>query len=342
MRFRFLLFCLPVLLAACSKTAIPVRLDFIGATGLISGNRTVGVSDTLITRAYAEGNDVSLTRMRITVKYEPTRYPFLYPVPLTSYEPNSTPNDDELVYADSVIVPNRTGIERGGAFVFNNRFNARTTSGTERWQYTAYDENKSSASRVLRLRVANRDSALVYHGYTARFRPIIRRNNRSLDSIQVRDAARVFLNLRTGLMLPKYSLINNEKSLQNNQLLVDLICVAKNNTTIILTAPAETNTANLRLNTNTWPVLNRRATQLRSTALNDVAFTNATTTQGFEQAFNNGLAYTSTLSTAPLAVGQVIAFRVVENGQNYTGLLLVSGITFGSSPRITCLVKVQK
>jgi hypothetical protein len=344
MRFRLLLFCLPVLLAACSKTAAPVRLDFIGATGLISGNRTAGVSDTLVTRAYAEGNDVNLRRMRVTVKYEPTRYPFLYPVPITSYEPNSTPNDDELVYADSVIVPDRTGVAKGGAFVFDNRFTARTTSGTERWQYTASDMNQSSASRVLRLRVANRDSALVYHGYTVRFRPVIRRNNRALDSIQVRDAARVFLNLRTGLVLPKYSLINNEKSpeLQNNQLLVDLICVAKNNTTIILTAPAETNTANLRLNTNTWDTPNRRATQLRSTALNDAAFTNATTTQAFEQAFNNGRSYTSPFSTAPLAVGQVIAFRVVDNGQNYTGLLLVSAVTFGSSPRITCLVKVQK
>ncbi|GAB3583045.1 hypothetical protein GCM10027345_28130 [Hymenobacter daeguensis] len=326
---------------------MPVRLDLIGATGLISGNRVVGVSDTLITRAYAEGNDVSLTHMRITVKYEPTRYPFLYPLPITSYDPTTTPNDDELVYADSVIANSRVatgnGVPRGGAFLFNNKFSARTTSGTERWQYTATDDNQATAARVLRLTARNRDSALVYHSYTARLRPVIRRSTRTADSAQVRDGALVFLNLRTGLLLPKYALINNEKSpdLQSNQLLVDLICVAKNTTTVILAAPAETNPANLRLNSATWPVDNRHATQLHATNLSDTDFANAATTQAFEQAFAGGLAYSS-LSTTPLAKGQVIAFRVVENNQNYTGLLLVSDLVFGSNPRITCLVKVQK
>jgi hypothetical protein len=348
MRFRLLLLCLPVLLAACSKTATPVRLDFIGATGLTSGNRTVSTGDTLTTRAYAEGNDNLLKHMRITVKYEPTRNPIVYPAPITSYDPANTPNDPELVYADSVITNSLytdKGAPRGGAFQFINKFTARTTSGTEQWQYIATDETGASAARAFRLTIRKGDSAQVYHSYTLHLRPVIRRNNRSIDSVQVRDRARVFMSLRSGLMLPKYALINNSNSLQANQSLIDLICVAKNTTTVILTAPAEANTAtstNLRLNSTAWPEANRRATQLRATNLSDTDFSNASTTAAFDLAFTNGLPFNNPLSTTPLAKGQVIAFRVVENNQNYTGLLLVSDIIFGSSPRITCLVKVQK
>jgi hypothetical protein len=347
MRFRLLLLCLPVLLAACSKTAAPVQLDFIGATGLTSGNRTVNPGDTLTTRAYAEGNDNNLTRMRIAVRYSPTRNPIAYPAPITSYDPATTPNDDELVFADSVIdATNRlregNSPPRGGSFLFNNRFTARTTSGTEQWQYTATDETGATAARAFRLNIRKNDSAQVYHNYTMHLRPVIRRSIRTPDSAQVRDRARVFMSLRSGLMLPKYALINNDNSLQANQSLIDLICVAKNTTTVILTAPAETNTANLRLNPATWPTANRRATQLHSTSLSDADFNNASTTEGFNLAFTNGLPYASPLSTTPLAKGQVIAFRVVENNQNYTGLLLVSDIVFGSAPRITCVIKVQK
>ncbi|MBO2010411.1 hypothetical protein [Hymenobacter negativus] len=344
MRFRLLLLCLPVVLAACSKTASPVRLDFIGATGLTSGNRTVNASDTLTTRAYAEGNDNNLTHMRITVKYEPTRNPIIYPSPITSYDPKGTPDDDELVFADSAIVGKKDGSNppRGGAFLFLNKFTARSTSGTEQWQYTATDVTGASAARAFRLTIRNRDSALVYHRYTAYLRPVIRQSSLTEDYVQRRDQTRVFMSLRSGLMLPKYALINNDNSLLANQSLVDLICVAKNTTTVILTTPAETNTANLLLNSTTWPEANRRHTELRSTSLSDTDFSNASTTDAFNLAFTNGLAYTSPFSTTPLAKGQVIAFRVVENNQNYTGLLLVSDIVFGSSPRITCSIKVQK
>lgn len=348
MRFRLLLLCLPVLLAACSKTATPVQLDFIGATGLTSGNRTVATSDTLTTRAYAEGNDNDLMHMRVTVKYEPTRNPIIYPTPITSYDPAGTPNDDELVFADSVITNSLSkdvGDPRGGSFLFSNKYSARTTSGTEQWQYTATDVKQESASRAFRLTIRKGDSALVYHSYTAYLRPVIRKSRRTPDSAQVRDQARVFMSLRSGLLLPKYALINNSNSLLANQSLIDLVCVAKNTTTVILAAPAEANTAgstNLRLNAATWPAPNRRTTQLHTTNLGDTDFTNASTPAAFNLAFDNGLPYASPFSTTPLAKGQVIAFRVGESNQNYTGLLLVSDITFGSSPRITCLVKVQK
>jgi hypothetical protein len=343
MRFRLLLLCLPALLGACSKVGAPVRLDFIGATGLTSGNRTVGASDTLITRAYAEGNDNDLTHMRITVKYEPARKPILYPLPLTSYDPTKAPTDEALVYVDSLIdrtPPDANGNPRGGSFLFTNRFTARSTSGTELWEYTATDQNQASATRVFRLTVRKTDSAAVFHNYTVRFRPPVVPATRPLpaDVRAVRDQSLTFLNMRSGVLLPRYSLINQSNSLIGNQQLVDLICVASN-TTVSLTAP--TNVTSLGITATNWPT--RRPTQLRATGLDMVAFNNASTTAFFNTTFDNGTRFgADSLSTGTLTKGQIIAFRVNEDNQNYTGLLLVSDIVLGTAPRVTCLVKVQK
>ncbi|WP_210513888.1 hypothetical protein [Hymenobacter terricola] len=344
MRFRLLLLFLPALLAACAKTDTPVRLDFIGIAGLTSGNRTVNPSDTLSTRAYAVGNDNDLTNLRITVKYEPTRNPILYPVPISGYDPKKAINDNELVFLDSAIIRGQnllgTGSSaayRGGEFLFNNKFTARTTSGTELWQYTATDNTSQTASRAYRLTVHKPDSAAVFHNYTAVLRPVVRRA--SADSAQRRDQARVYLSLRSGLLLPKYALINNEHTLQANQQLIDLVCTTTNNT-VILSAPADAQ--NLRLNPNTWPTASRRATQLRRTTLSVTDFTNAATTATFETAFSTGTPFATPLSTGVLAKSQVIAFRVNEDNQDYTGLILVSDLVLGTSPILTCLVKVQK
>ena len=125
-----------------------------------------------------------------------------------------------------------------------------------------------------------------------------------------------------------------------NQPLIDLICVARSTTSIVFTAPADS--LNPILNAVTWPEANRNRTKLRSTGLGVNEFTSAITTADFNAAFTNGALFIDPYSTNDLAKGQVIAFRVTENGQNYTGLLLVSDITFTSSPRISCLVKVQK
>lgn len=345
MRFRLLLLALPVLLGACSKSNGPVRLDFIGATGLTSGNRTVGAGDTLNTRAYAEGTDANLARMRVTVKYEPTRNPIIYPTPLNSYDPSKAVNDDELVYVDSLIAPatlsrNTDGNPRGGAFLLASKFAARTTSGTELWQYTATDANQESATRLLRLTVRKADSAAVYHSYTIRFRPVVPTATPPANSAQLRDQALVFLSLHSGLLLPKYALINNSGTVQGNQQLIDLICVASSTTSIALLAPADTRS--LRLNPSTWPPANRRPTQLRATTLNGNGFSGAVTAASFDAAFAAGTAFSDPFSTGALQAGQVIAFQVTENGQDYRGLLLVSGIVAGSAPFVTCQVKVQK
>ena len=342
MRFRPLLLLLPALLGACSKTATPVQLDFIGTSALTSGTKTVNPSDTLTTRAYAVGNDNALTRLRITVKYEPTRNPLLYPVPLSGYDPKTAVNDDELVYLDSLVNPitstaTYTSPYRGGEYLFENRFSARSTSGTELWQYTIYDNAGQSASRAYRLTARKADSAAVFHNYTALLRPVVRRT--TADSAQIRDRSRIFLSLRSGLLLPKYTVSNNQHNLQANQQLIDLVCLIKNSA-ISLNAPADAST--LRLNSTTWPIANRRATQLRSTTLSTTAFTNAATTAAFNAAFAGGTAFANPLSTGTLAKTQVVAFRVRENNQDYTGLILVSDLVLGTSPILTCLVKVQK
>lgn len=337
MRLRLLLLFLPVLLGACAKTNAPVRLDFIGTAALTSGSKVVRPTDTLTTRAYAVGNDNELRRLRVTLKHEPTRNPFFYPTPLSSYKPKDTPNDDELVYLDSVLVlaspPDRNF--SGRELLFQNKFAVRSTSGTELWRYTATDAKGQSASRAYRLTARKPDSAAVVHSYAALLRPL----PASTPPAPGRDQARVFLSLRSGLLLPKYALINVENSVQANQQLIDLVAVARNNT-VSLIAPKDVNT--LVLNAASWPVANRRATQLRQTGLSATDFNNAATDAALVTAFTNGLPLPDPFNTGPLAKGQVLAFAIAEGPQNLVGLLLVSDLVLGTSPTVSCLVKIQK
>ena len=177
MRFRLLLLLLPVLLGACSKKDQPVQLDFIGNTTLTSGNRVVNPNDTLRTRAFAVGNDNLLQRLRVTVSYSFGLFPYLYPVPISGFDPKNAPGAREVVYMDSLIspilsTPTYTSPYRGGEFLFENRFAARSTSGTELWQYTATDAASESAARAFRLTVRKPDSAAVFHNYTTLIRPV--------------------------------------------------------------------------------------------------------------------------------------------------------------------------
>ena len=349
MRFRFLLLLLPVLLGACSKTDRPVQLDFIGNTTLISGNRVVNPNDTLRTRAFAVGNDNLLNRLRVTVSYSFGLFPYLYPVPISGFNPNDAPGPREVVFMDSLITPilstpTYTSPYRGGEFLFENRFSARSTSGTELWQYTASDVMRESASRAYRLTVRKPDSAAVFHNYTALIRPLAG-SPVSVSALPeadrpLRNRARVFLNLRSGLLLPKYALLNKEASLQPNQPLVDVVCVANGaNTVIRLDSPAADSLKN-KLSSVSWPTSNRRRTRLLRTALTATTFAAASTTAAFAAAFANGQPFTTdSLSTGPLSNGSVVAFRT---GEGYFGLLLVSDLAPGTSPLLNCSVRVQK
>ncbi|WP_201982694.1 hypothetical protein [Hymenobacter rubidus] len=330
MRFCLLLLCLPVLLASCSKTATPVRLDFIGTSSLTSGNKTVGPNDTLSTRVYAVGADKPLKRLRITVTYDPGLTPITYPLPLSSFDPTkNAPAAQELIYLDSLIAPLPQD-PSGREYLFVNQFGARATSGTEQWQYTATDTQGATASRAYRLTARKPDSAAVYHSYTALLRPV------PVNPIG-KTRARVFLNLHYGLLLPKYALVNQEASLLANQNLVDLICLTNSTGTALrLSAPADTQA--IKPNSVNWP--SRRSTQLRRTNLTSDQFSAAVTTAAFETAFNAGAAFTANpLSTGTLTKDQVIAFKTADG---LTGLLRVSDVVLGSAPVLTCLIRVQK
>ncbi|MDB5236544.1 MAG: hypothetical protein JWR44_3537 [Hymenobacter sp.] len=339
MRFRLLLLLLPVLLGACSKTAAPVRLDFIGSTALVSGSRTATPNEDLSTRAYAFSNDNALKRLTISVAYDPGLMPILYTLPLSSYDPSNGPGAQTIVYLDSLIAPVATTNSAGhtsSEYLFQNEFSARATSGTEQWQYTVTDNTGERASRAYRLTVRKGDSAAVFHNYTTVIRPVPASTPAASDS--VRNRARVFLNLYYGLLLPKYAVLNQEHTLQQNQQLVDLICTAQG-TSVALTAPADVSFQPY-LRADVWPT--RRATELRRTTLTATNFANASTAALLDAAFGNGLPFfntTGAYSTGTLGKGQVLAFRTVEGK---TGLLLVSDLTLGSAPSLTCSVRVQK
>lgn len=342
MRFRLLLLLLPVLLGACAKVDRPVRLDFVGNTALTSSNRKVAANDTLSTRVYAVGNDNLLRRLRITVTYEPGPTPFRYPLPLSSFDLDNAPDPQTIVYLDSLINPiQRTNPNtnnpyfRGGEYLFENRFSARSTSGTELWQYTVTDINGESASRAYRLTVRKPDSAAVFHNYNFVARP---RPRTTLAFDTLRERARVFLNLSYGLLLPKYAVLNNEATVQPNQQLIDLIAAVRN-ASITLEAPAHAGQTPF-LPATKWPT--RRSTQLRQTSLNAAAFNAAATTEAFEAVFSTGASFTAApdgLSTGTLAKNQVLAFRTTEGK---TGLLLVTDVILGTSPVLKCSVRVQK
>ena len=338
------MFALPALLGACSKTTAPVQLDFIGTAALTSGSKTVSANDTLTTRAYAVGNNQPLKRLRITVKYAPGLSPIDYPVPLSSYDPKNGPVAEELVYLDSLIAPLATSDNNGHSlseYLFVNQFTARSTSGTEQWQYTATDAVGESASRAYRLTVCKPDSAAVYHSYITLLRPVPQ-NDTTRKARFARPAGRVFLSLRTGLLLPKYAVLNQEASVQGNQERIDLIALSPNGTSVSLSAPADTRV--LALNAARWPntATSRRATELRATTLSGTDFGSANTKAFFDAAFNGGTAFANPYNTGALAKSQVVAFRVTEGTAVYTGLLLVSDLILGSAPKLTCAVKVLK
>ncbi|HEX8505539.1 MAG TPA: hypothetical protein VF630_09235 [Hymenobacter sp.] len=341
MRFCFLLLLLPVLLSSCANDALPaVRVDFIGNTTLTSSDRVVNPNDTLSTRVFASSTtDRALKRLRIAVSYEPGPQPFIYPTPLSSFNANDDgPDPLSLVYLDSLIAP-LPNEPTGREYLFENRYSARSTSGTEAWQYTFSDDATpaQSTTRGFRLTVRKPDSAAVFHSYTTTVRPLPRT---PLPTASARDQARVFLNLRYGLLLPKYALINQEASLQANQPLVDLVCVSTGGGTgISLNSPADD--ATVALSALTWPVANRRRTLLRPTALTTTQFTQAATTANFTDAYAAGTA-PAALSTTPLARESVWAFQTTAGADTYTGLILVTDLITGTAPVLRLSVKVQK
>jgi hypothetical protein len=175
--------------------------------------------------------------------------------------------------------------------------------------------------------------------YNTVLRPVPQRDTTRRARL-ARPASRVFLNLRTGLLLPKYALMTRNAPVPANQVLVDLVALSRNGSSVSFHSPSSDSVV---LNGLRWPASNRRTTTLKSTRLNQNDFANTATVAAFEAVFAGGTNFPDAATTGPLAKNQVIAFQI-EDAANatYTGLLLVSNVVLGTLPTVSCTVKVQK
>jgi hypothetical protein len=316
MRFRSLILFGSGLLAACSQEESPVRLDFVGATRFTSGNRTAGAGDTLTTRLYADADaGAELKRLRITVAHEPSRNPFRYPLPLSSFVLADQPNDAPLVYLDSLI--------SGRSLVFQNTFGVRTTSGTERWEYTVEDQSGNHSTRAFRVTVRNTDSLRIFHTYKAVAGVI----SPSATNALAQSQARRYLALYPGLLLPGFAV----RTQPANQALVDLIFVNSGGVLTLRSPAADTTTQ----------AAQRRATQLRLSSILGTAITGVDTDTEFASVFNLAQPFAGqSVATTALAKDQVLAFRTAD--RLYGLIHIIDLVPTAQGTVIPCTVRIQK
>lgn len=295
-------------LAGCgAKASGPLRLDFVGSSRFTTGNRSgVGPGDTLATSLYALTSDKSnhLTHFTATVRYTPQRAPFAYPNPISQFI-NNLPADSLVTFMDSTLT--------GTDFLYTPVFGARTTAGTERWTFTVRDQNSNSSSRSFVLAVRRADSTKVYHNYTLNLR---------VPATGV--AARRFIDLKSGLALPAYSVLGSTPNADLQQL-TDLLVLPDG---LRLVSP-DSAARYVPLNDARWPLANRRRTRFRLTALLPADFASLQDTSAIHNQFTGtGRAY-----LPALAANQVYAFRATGapgKGSVY-GVLLVERVPSGTN-----------
>jgi len=305
---RLLLFILGVsLLAGCgAKTNGPLALYFVGSSRFTTGNKTnVGPGDSLATNLYALANGTNtLSHFRATVIYSPQREPFAYPALLASFI-NNVPADPEVVFMDSTLTDKD--------FLYTPVFGVRTTAGTERWTFTATDKDNNTSSRSFVLSVRRSDSLAVFNSYSLRLR---------VPAAGV--AARRFIDLKSGIALPTYSVVGKVPNAEL-QKLTDLIVLPDG---LRLMSP-DTAIRSARLDSTRWPAANRSRTRFRLTNLTLTDFTSAQDTVAIQNQFTGaGRAYLPVL-----ALNQVYAFQAnrFTAGRPVYGLLLVRGIPNSTS-----------
>lgn len=299
-----------LLLVGCGeKTTGPLTLYFVGSTRFTTGNRTVGAGDTLATNLYAIVDDSvrnsnRLANFKVTVDYSPQREPFAYPNPLNNFI-NNLPADAQVTYMDSTL--------KRGDFLYTPVFGARTTSGTERWTYTVTDKNGASTARSFVLAVRRTDSINVYHNYLLNLRvPATSKGSRR------------FIDLKSGLALPAYSVVGSVLNAELQQL-TDLIVLPDG----LRLASPDTAGAVATLDMKRWPTSRRSRTRFRLTALLPTDFTSSQDTTSIRNRFTGtGRAYISNL-----AVNQVYAFRATKADRTTPvfGLILVRAVPNGTS-----------
>ncbi len=324
---RPLLAVLPLLLllVACAKSNSPLKLYYISSSRFTSGSKTVGAGDTLSTRLYAAtSTDAAgtnrLTHFRVTVTYSPLTAPFAYPTNLATFSYASLPTSQEVVYLDSALTTSPRD------FLYTSTFGARTTSGTETWHFEAQDSASSTSARSFTLSVRRPDSTQVYHDYTLR----LPASNNTYGS-----GARRFIDLKSGLVYPTYSVLPNP-ALQKQTDLILLTDAAR------LATPDD---PSITLNAKRWPKANIHPTRFSLTALTATTFADVKDTMGIQQQF---VARNSTTLLTKLAVGQVYAFHTYDatdtrpKPKPIYGLMRVVSLPAGSTAGLQLLVRLAK
>lgn len=327
--YPFLLLLAPVVLVSCNPdpSAGP-RVDLVGSSRFLSASRTSTTTstspiDTFSTRMFAEkreDGDPDLRRLLITVEYSPTRNPYVYPN--AGFEYRDIPSDPPLVFLDSVL----TGAQRQSV-AFEFTANTRSTPGREIWRFKAENESgegdKTMRSFTLRLRPSNADSLLTYHRYVTTLQAPVNYRSRS------------YISLLPGLALPAFSLRQHAE----NQNLIDLVYLPLSGGGRALAAP---NDADFVRRSAFWNSANRRATKLRSTALDSAAFTATTTPAQLTAAYNTGGTVSTTTGVLPLrGTGRVFAFQTADNPAK-TGLIFVQSVVTVPTPALRIQVRITK
>jgi len=312
---RFFLVLLSVcLLAGCGvKTNGPLSLYFIGSSRYTTGNRAgVGAGDTLATRLYGLADTTTvasnrLTHFRVTVDYLPQRAPFAYPANINLFISNPPP-ELGVVYLDTMLSKRKNR----GEFLFTSVFGARTTSGTERWTYTLTDSVGNTQARSFVLAVRRADSLVVYHDYLLR-----------LPVPATTVSARRFLDLKSGLALPAYSVVGSTPN-YDLQKLTDVIVLPDG---LRLISP---DSAGALLSEKRWPTTtNRSKTRFQLTTLTPANFNGLQDVVGIQSQFTGpGRAYLRTLVEK-----QVYAFQAYKPDKTTPvyGLMLVNKLPNGTS-----------
>lgn len=321
LRMRLLLGVLSVsVLAGCAKMSGPLNLYFVSSSRFTSGNKTgLGPADTLATNLYAvvgDPNTNHLTHFTAKVTYSPQRAPFAYPVPLNLFI-NSVKADPPLTYLDTTLTQTD--------FSFTPVFGVRTTAGTEQWTYTATDAGNATSSRSFILSMRRSDSTAVYNDYTLKLR---------VPATSVYD--RRYLDLKSGLVLPGYSVLGNtvvgNQSVApspDEQLLQQLTDVIVLPDGLRLASPDTVAALLGKFDATRWPGANRRTTRFRLTSLLPTDFTSAQDAITIQSQFTGtGRAYLKTL-----AVSQVYAFRAyqADGTTPVYGLMRVLSLPNGST-----------
>ena len=265
---------LPALLAAaalagCGKTPGPVRLDFVAAPALTASDRRLGPADTVAVRLFAQSADPDqpLTRLRLTATATPLRRLFVYPAALANFQAQDLPAAAPQPLLDSALAPGTR------EFVFQTTLTSRTTTGTERFEFTATDAAGNTATRAFRLVVRRPDSLALVQSFVLLARP------------GFGPLARPLLALDSGQLLPRYAA----------RLAAPILDA------VVTEAPD-----GVRLR-----AFGGRATRFRATPLTNAGFVNADTLANFRTAYDVGTPAPggTDAATAALAKGNVVAFR---------------------------------